>query len=370
LEEYQLKDTSLKYWLAWNKISDIGPKRFYQLLDYFGSPDIAWQAKSGEISKILNLSSKISSRLFEEKNNILPEEELNLVSKNKIQVLTIEDLLYPENLKNIHYPPPLLYFKGNILESDKNSISIVGSRKATYYGKMVAEKLSKDLALAGLTVISGLARGIDTAAHKGAISVNGRTIAVLGCGIDHIYPPENRRLAEEIEGSGALISEFPLYTLPERKNFPRRNRVISGLSLGTVVVEAAEKSGALITADFALEQGREVFAIPGNINSPLSNGSHNLIKQGAKLVENFKDILEEIHIVLPQKTTNRKVVKENTALTEEEKRIYQVISKEPIQIDYIIGASKLSAGKASEVLLNLELKDLIKEIEGKRFIKL
>lgn len=365
-----MKDTSLKYWLAWNKISDIGPKRFYQLLDYFGSPDIAWQAKSGEISKILNLSSKISSRLFEEKNNILPEEELNLVSKNKIQVLTIEDLLYPENLKNIHYPPPLLYFKGNILESDKNSISIVGSRKATYYGKMVAEKLSKDLALAGLTVISGLARGIDTAAHKGAISVNGRTIAVLGCGIDHIYPPENRRLAEEIEGSGALISEFPLYTLPERKNFPRRNRVISGLSLGTVVVEAAEKSGALITADFALEQGREVFAIPGNINSPLSNGSHNLIKQGAKLVENFKDILEEIHIVLPQKTTNRKVVKENTALTEEEKRIYQVISKEPIQIDYIIGASKLSAGKASEVLLNLELKDLIKEIEGKRFIKL
>ncbi|HER24317.1 MAG TPA: DNA-protecting protein DprA [Candidatus Atribacteria bacterium] len=351
-------------------MSDIGPKRFYQLLDYFGSPDIAWQAKSGEISKILNLSSKISSRLFEEKNNILPEEELNLVSKNKIQVLTIEDLLYPENLKNIHYPPPLLYFKGNILESDKNSISIVGSRKATYYGKMVAEKLSKDLALAGLTVISGLARGIDTAAHKGAISVNGRTIAVLGCGIDHIYPPENRRLAEEIEGSGALISEFPLYTLPERKNFPRRNRVISGLSLGTVVVEAAEKSGALITADFALEQGREVFAIPGNINSPLSNGSHNLIKQGAKLVENFKDILEEIHIVLPQKTTNRKVVKENTALTEEEKRIYQVISKEPIQIDYIIGASKLSAGKASEVLLNLELKDLIKEIEGKRFIKL
>lgn len=365
-----MKDTSLKYWLAWNKISDIGPKRFYQLLDYFGSPDIAWQAKSGEISKILNLSSKISSRLFEEKNNILPEEELNLVSKNKIQVLTIEDLLYPENLKNIHYPPPLLYFKGNILESDKNSISIVGSRKATYYGKMVAEKLSKDLALAGLTVISGLARGIDTAAHKGAISVNGRTIAVLGCGIDHIYPPENRRLAEEIEGSGALISEFPLYTLPERKNFPRRNRVISGLSLGTVVVEAAEKSGALITADFALEQGREVFAIPGNINSPLSNGSHNLIKQGAKLVENFKDILEEIHIVLPQKTTNRKVVKENTALTEEEKRIYQIISKEPIQIDDIIGASKLSAGKASEVLLNLELKDLIKEIEGKRFIKL
>jgi len=365
-----LKENSLKYWLAWNKISDIGPKRFYKLLEFFGSTDAAWKAKSGEISKILNLSPKISSRLFEEKNNIIPEREVDLIHKNKVNVLTIEDALYPENLKTIHYPPPVLYFRGTILESDKNSISIVGSRKATYYGKMVAEKISKDLALAGLTIISGMARGIDTAAHKGALSVSGRTIAVLGCGIDHIYPPENRRLAQEIQESGAVISEFSLSTLPERQNFPRRNRVISGLSLGTVVVEAAEKSGALITADFALEQGREVFAIPGNINSPLSNGSHNLIKQGAKLVENYQDILEEIHIVLPQKTAEKEMVKENTFLTEEEKIIYQVITKEPTQIDDIIGVSKLSAGKVSEVLLNLELKDLIKEIEGKRFIKL
>ena len=365
-----MKENSLKYWLAWNKISDIGPKRFYKLLEFFGSTDAAWKAKSGEISKILNLSPKISSRLFEEKNNIIPEREVDLIHKNKVNVLTIEDALYPENLKTIHYPPPVLYFKGTILESDKNSISIVGSRKATYYGKMVAEKISKDLALAGLTIISGMARGIDTAAHKGALSVSGRTIAVLGCGIDHIYPPENRRLAQEIQESGAVISEFSLSTLPERQNFPRRNRVISGLSLGTVVVEAAEKSGALITADFALEQGREVFAIPGNINSPLSNGSHNLIKQGAKLVENYQDILEEIHIVLPQKTAEKEMVKENTFLTEEEKIIYQVITKEPTQIDDIIGVSKLSAGKVSEVLLNLELKDLIKEIEGKRFIKL
>jgi len=365
-----LKENSLKYWLAWNKISDIGPKRFYKLLEFFGSTDAAWKAKSGEISKILNLSPKISSRLFEEKNNIIPEREVEVIHKNKVNVLTIEDALYPENLKTIHYPPPVLYFKGTILESDKNSISIVGSRKATYYGKMVAEKISKDLALAGLTIISGMARGIDTAAHKGALSVSGRTIAVLGCGIDHIYPPENRRLAQEIQESGAVISEFSLSTLPERQNFPRRNRVISGLSLGTVVVEAAEKSGALITADFALEQGREVFAIPGNINSPLSNGSHNLIKQGAKLVENYQDILEEIHIVLPQKTAEKEIVKENTSLTEEEKIIYRIIAKEPTQIDEIIGVSKLSAGKVSEILLNLELKDLIKEIEGKRFIKL
>lgn len=364
-----MKKNSLKYWLAWNKIPDIGPKRFYKLLEYFGSVENAWQAKSGEISKILNLSSKISSRLFEEKNNIIPERELDSVYKYKVNVLTIEDALYPKNLKTIHYPPPVLYFKGTIVKADKNSISIVGSRKATYYGKMVAEKLSKDLTLAGLTIISGMARGIDTAAHKGALSVNGRTIAVFGCGIDHIYPPENRRLAQEMQESGAIISEFPLSTLPERQNFPRRNRIISGLSLGTVVVEAAEKSGALITADFALDQGREVFAIPGNINSPLSDGSHNLIKQGAKLVNNYQDILEEIHMVLSQKADEKEMVKENTSLTEEEKIIYRLITKEPIQIDEIIDTSNLSAGKVSEILLNLELRDLIKEIEGKRFIK-
>ena len=365
-----MKKNSLQYWLAWNKITDIGPKRFYNLLEYFGSLDTAWQAKSGEISKILNLNPKISSRIFEEKNNINPEQELDLIDKHKVNVLTIEDNQYPDNLKTIHYPPPVLYFKGTIIEADKNSISIVGSRKATYYGKMVAEKLSKDLALSSLTIISGMARGIDTAAHKGTLSVNGRTIAVMGCGIDYIYPPENRRLAQEIQESGAILSEFPLFTLPERQNFPRRNRIISGLSLGTVVVEAAEKSGALITADFALNQGREVFAIPGNINSPLSNGSHNLIKQGAKLVENYQDILEEIHMVFSQKTAGKEIVKENTSLNEEEKIIYQLITKEPAQIDEIIAASKLSAGKVSEILLNLELKDLIKEIEGKRFIKL
>ncbi len=365
-----MKKNSLKYWLSWNKIPDIGPKRFYRLIEYFGSVDVAWQAKSGEITRVLSLSSKISSRIFEEKNNINPERELDLIYKHKVNVLTIEDDLYPENLKTIHYPPPVLYYKGNIVEVDKNSISIVGSRKATYYGKMVAEKLSKDLALAGLTIISGMARGIDTAAHKGALSVNGRTIAVLGCGIDYIYPPENRRLAQEIEVSGAVISEFSLFTLPERQNFPRRNRIISGLSLGTLIVEAAEKSGALITADFALDQGREVFAIPGNINSPLSNGSHNLIKQGAKLVNNYKDILEEIHIVLPQKTTEKEMVTKDISITEEEKIIYRIITKEPTQIDEIIGISKLSVSKVSEILLSLELKDLIKEIEGKRFIKL
>ncbi len=365
-----MKEQELKYWLSWNKISDIGPKRFHKLIKYFGSAENAWHAKSKEISKVLSLSNKVSSKISEEKDNINPAKELDLLAWNKVRVLTINDESYPENLKTIHDPPPVLYFKGNIIEKDKNSISIVGSRKATYYGKMVAENLSKDLALAGLTIISGMARGIDTAAHRGALSANGRTIAVLACGINLIYPPENRRLAKEIEESGAVITEFSFSTLPERQNFPRRNRIISGLSLGTVVVEATEKSGALITADFALEQGREVFAVPGNINSSLSNGTHNLIKQGAKLVNNYRDILEEIPGIITQKTNTKGINPEQFSLSEEDQIIYKIISNEPIHIDEIIEISKLSVSKVSEILLNLELKDLIKEIEGKKFIKL
>ena len=365
-----MNEQQLKYWLAWNKISDIGPKRFYKLIKYFGTAENAWKAKSEEISKVLNLSHKISSRICEEKNNINLNRELDLLDRYKTKILTIEDDLYPKNLKEIYNPPPLLYFKGNIIKDDKNSISIVGSRKASYYGKMVAENLSKDLASVGLTIISGMARGIDTVAHRGALSVNGRTIAVLGCGIDYIYPPENRRLAREIEESGAIITEFPFSTLPEKQNFPRRNRIISGLSLGTVVVEAAEKSGALITADFALEQGREVFAVPGNITSTLSRGTHNLIKQGAKLVSNYHDILEELSTIVEQKPEEQKININQYSLSEEEKIIYEIINNEPIQIDEIIEESKLSASKVSEILLNLELKDLIKEIEGKKFIKL
>jgi len=316
------------------------------------------------------LSNKIFLRISEEKNNINPDQELELLDKYKVKVLTIKDDSYPKNLKTIYDPPPLFYFKGTIVEKDKNSISIVGSRRATYYGKMVAENISKELALAGFTIISGMARGIDTIAHRGALSVNRRTIAVLGCGINIIYPPENRKLTGEIEESGAIITEFPFSTLPERQNFPRRNRIISGLSLGTVVVEAAKKSGSLITADFALEQGREVFAVPGNIISPLSNGTNNLIKQGAKLVNTYQDILEELPIVIEEETTNNEEINlKQFSLSEGEKIIYKIINSEPIYINEIIKVSKLPPNKVSEVLLNLELKDLIKEIEGKKYIK-
>jgi len=367
-----LKEQELKYWLAWNSISDIGPKRFYKLLRKYGSAKNAWLENSGNISKLLNLNNNISQRFTEQKNKIIPERQLELIEKYQVKVITKEDSLYPGNLKTIHLPPPVLYYRGTLIDTDRNSISIVGSRKATYYGKMVAEKFSKDLSSVGLTIVSGLARGIDTIAHKGALFENGRTIAVLGCGIDIIYPPENRKLAREIEDSGAVITEFPLHALPERQNFPRRNRIISGLSLGTLVVEAAERSGALITTDFALEQGREVFAIPGNINSPLSKGTHNLIKQGAKLVNNYNDVLEEISFEIPIKVEKEKE-KELSGLinlSEDDLLIYNLLSKQKsTQIDEVTEKSKLSVNKVSAIMLNLELKDLIKELEGKNYIK-
>lgn len=365
-----MEEQQLKYWLAWNRISELGAKRFFKLMEYFGTAEEAWRAKKEEIVKLLNLSPAIAERIFQERDTLEINKELELLERYKTKVLTVKDDSYPERLKEISFPPPLLYYRGSIIPEDRFSISIVGSRKATYYGKMVAENLSKDLSSFGLTIVSGMARGIDTAAHRGALSANGRTLAILGCGIEQIYPPENRKLAEEIESSGAILTEFPFFTKPERQNFPRRNRIISGLSLGVVVVEADEKSGALITADFALEQGREVFAVPGNITSSLSKGTHNLIKQGAKLVNNYADILEELPLQINQKIKEEKSKINKSSLTEEEKTVLQVISQEPVHIDQIITSSHFSASKVSEILLQLELKDLIKEIAGKKFVRL
>ncbi len=217
-----------------------------------------------------------------------------LSKENKTRTLSFSDKGYPTNLKYIYDPPPTLYVKGNILPEDNIAIAIIGSRRATYYGLKNAENLSFELAAGGITIISGLARGVDSAAHRGALKAGGRTIAVLGSGLNIIYPPENEKLAREILQCGAVISEFPQGTAPLRQNFPRRNRIISGLSLGVVVVEAAKRSGALITANLALEQGREVFALPGKIDSFTSRGTHDLIKQGAKLVESAEDIIEEL----------------------------------------------------------------------------
>ncbi len=297
-----------------------------------------------------------------------------------IRKIAKDDPGYPENLKNIHRPPKALYVNGTILERDKMAVALVGSRRASYYGIEVCEKLAYDLAIRGVTIVSGMALGIDTAAHKGALKAKGRTIAVLGSGHGHIYPPQNKKLYSDIVKTGAVVTEFENETQPLPYNFPQRNRIISGLSLGVVVVEAARNSGALITADFALEQGREVFAVPGKISSQTSSGTHELIKDGARLVQSADDIMEELSVFnvadIPdteKKERDEAISKKTKAyvynsLTDIEKKIYKTLSAEPMHIDEIMGLAGLDPAKGSKALLSLQIKDLIKELPGKQFV--
>jgi DNA processing protein len=298
-----------------------------------------------------------------------------------IRKISINDAEYPKILKKIHSPPKALYINGSFKEEDDFAVAIVGSRRASRYGIEMGEKLGYDLALRGVTVVSGMARGIDSAAHRGALTAKGRTIAVMGSGHGHIYPPENKELYKKIAESGAVMSEFENDVSPLPRNFPIRNRIISGLALGIVIVEAAKNSGALITADFALEQGREVFAVPGKISSVTSEGTHELIKNGAKLVQGVEDIMEELSLreIEPMAGKERDIKEEKiskktaryvyNSLTDDERKVYKILSDEPSYIDDVVRESGIESRLASKVLLALELKRLIKELPGKQFIK-
>jgi DNA processing protein len=285
-----------KYWIALKSIEGVGSVGFKNLVDAFGHPKKVFNASRETLTAVPGIGHKTAANVKDFNGWHKTEEELELLKKYDARLITYQDPLYPRSLLNIYDFPPFLYTKGLLQEDDVN-IAVVGSRMASTYGKFSTERLCRELAINGITVVSGLARGIDSAAHKGALAGKGRTIAVLGCGLDTIYPPENQRLYEEIVTKGAVITEYSFGTPPSASNFPARNRIISGVSLGVVVVEANEKSGSLITAKLALEQGREVFAVPGSIDSAGSRGTHKLIKQGAKLIENVYDILDEI---LPQ----------------------------------------------------------------------
>jgi len=289
--------------------------------------------------------------------------------KETIETIKIGDKNYPKILKQIHSPPKELYVKGRILEDDEFAIAVVGSRIASVYGLTTAEKLGYELASRGLVVVSGLARGIDSAAHKGALKAHGKTIAVLGSGLDIIYPPENKKLAEEIvEKNGALVSEFPMRTPPTPKNFPQRNRIISGLSLAVVVVEAAKNSGALITADFALEQNREVFAVPGKVDSATSFGTNQLIKEGAKLVQTAEDIMDELELKLKVSSKGAaEALKPN--ISQDEKAVYESLSGDPKYLDDVVEEVKLPLNKTQELLLRLQIRKLVRELPGKHFIR-
>ncbi|MGA2465094.1 MAG: DNA-processing protein DprA [Thermodesulfobacteriota bacterium] len=356
------------YWLALSLTPGIGSTLMRRLLDRFNTPEAVFHAPMKELSKIEGLGEKVVQEIRKGPLEKVVERELSLLREVGGRVITLKDEEYPKRLKDIYDPPALLYVRGALKKEDEFAISIVGSRKTTPYGRWFTEKVSQELARHGLTIVSGMARGIDSLAHWGAISGGGRTIAVLGCGVDVIYPSENRNLFAKMIDRGAILSEFPMGSPPEGGHFPRRNRIISGLSLGVVVVQASEKSGSLITAGYALEQGREVFAVPGNVGTESSRGTHRLIKEGAKLVESSEDILEEI---LPQwrgeRETTPKVEIPRPDLTEEEKVLYELLSETPLHIDVMIRESRMDPGKVSSLLLNLELKGMISQWPGKCF---
>ncbi len=358
------------YWLALNLIPGIGSTLMRRLLERFKTPEAVFHAPQEELLKIEGLGEKVAKEIRKGPLEKAVRRELSLLKEVGAKIVTLKDAKYPKRLRDIYDPPALLYMRGELKEEDEFAVSIVGSRKTTPYGRWFTEKVSQELARYGITIVSGMARGIDSFAHWGAVSGGGRTIAVLGCGVDVIYPPENRNLFAKIIDHGAILSEFPIGSPPEGGHFPRRNRIISGLSIGVVVVQANEKSGSLITANYALEQGREVFAVPGNVGTESSRGTHRLIKQGAKLVESSEDILEEI---LPQwkreEEATRKVEASKPDLTQEERFLYELLSETSLHIDVMIRESRLDPGKVSGLLLDLELKGLVSQWPGKCFSK-
>lgn len=363
-------DKEIKSWIILN-ITGLLPDKFLNLIDKFEKAENILNSTVSELKKIGGIDEQLAISLCNSIRKIDIEREFTLIEKYKVNVVTLKDDVYPKMLKTIFDPPPVLYYKGEFKDSDLYSIAIVGCRKPSYYGRLLTEKISSDLIKKGLTIVSGMARGIDTIAHKSSLKSKGRTIAILGSGLARIYPPENKNLSEEIAENGIVISEFSMETSPDKYNFPRRNRVISGLSLGTVVIEAGESSGALITADFALEQGREVFAVPGNVISINSKGTNNLIKQGgAKLIENADDILNELVLLLPKHIVNKDNQTElPVEMSSEEMKIYENLSNSPIHIDELTRKCNIPINKINGVLVNMELKGIIKEIPGKNFIK-
>jgi DNA processing protein len=350
------------HWFALKSVPLIGNVSFLRLISHFGSPERALAASARELAQVKGLSAAAAASLLSHDHHAFARAECERLAASGARVVDILSERYPKLLLEIPDPPPYLYLAGELTGSEP-AVAIVGSRRATQYGLCTATRLARDLATCGVTVVSGMARGIDTAAHWGAVKAGGRSIAVLGCGIDVVYPPENGALSQAIAQNGALVSEFPLGSAPLAENFPRRNRIISALSRGVVVVEAGEKSGSLITARYALEQGREVFAVPGNVTCVGSRGANGLIKEGAKLVERVEDILEELSLPGAEGVPGPPAF----SLTPKEAELYVLICRGPLQIDDIIVQSELTAGEVCATLLGLELKGAIMQLPGKHF---
>jgi DNA processing protein len=363
--------TEMEALISLNMTGLIGGIRLGRLIEAFGPPQEILETSPAKLMQVEGIGEEIAGRIAAVKKEDL-DRELALIKQHNLKVITWQDSDYPENLRNIPDSPPVLYVKGALHKADRIALAIVGSRRGSLYGLNSAEKFAAELVTEGFTIVSGMARGIDTCAHQGALRAGGRTIAVIGSGFADIYPPENKKLAEEIAENGAVISEFPIAMEPLKTNFPRRNRVISGLSLGTLVVEAARNSGALITAGFALEQGREVFALPGKIDAPNSFGANALIKDGAKLVDCAEDILEEfsfVRISSRQPKRRADAVIAHPPELKEESVVYDLISRDPITLDEIVEKSSFAVNKIADLILRLRLKKLIKQLPGEQFIR-
>lgn len=350
-------------------VPGVGSFRIRQLIGHFRDPESVFLASVQELCQVPGIDKGTAESIKKGTDPSFVDDQFESAERLGVKLISFWDEAFPEYLKRIHDAPVLLFYKGRIDYINIGGIAIVGTRNATQSGRRTADSFARELAQRSIPVISGMARGIDTVAHKGALAIGGPTIAVLGAGLDIIYPPENNKLFESISDSGLILSEFPMHTEPINSNFPKRNRIISGLSDGVVVVEAGLKSGALITAYLALEQGRDVFAVPGNIYNPQSKGCHHLLKQGAKLVENTIDILEAFTqwVSTDEKSNTNRV--QADSFNEAEKKFWQHLSDEPVHIDVLVKRANTTTSEALSVLLGLELKGVIKQLSGMMFIR-
>ncbi len=352
------------YWVGLNLVKGIGSVRFKGLVDVFGSPEAAWNAPPQAWADA-GLGQKVVESFQRVRKGVSLEQVWERIQSLGAEVLTWDDDRYPRHLKEIDQPPPVLYVRGSLIPDDDWAVAIVGTRRATAYGRQVTEEVATALAHSGVTIVSGLARGVDSIAHQAALTAGGRTLAVLGNGVDLIYPPENQRLASQVMEHGALVSDYALGTQPDGINFPPRNRIISGLSMAVIIVEAGDTSGALITASFAAEQGRDVFAVPGNINAPQSKGTNRLIRDGAQPLLSPQDVLEALNLTM---VTEHRAIRVALPSDPVEARLFQLLSQEPKHVDEIRSQAGMPIEAVSAALAMMELKGMVRQVGGMNYV--